>query len=322
MNAIYFPFTCIAKQNAEKLSAIIEQLTIYLPSARSIPLKMEELSASGKLDIRIPVQKDEDNLMASYQEHIEWGKTHQQNIKSYLKHRTESPYLYDDSWSAQIRSDIQNTSKTKSTPDRVFAARLFLQIAQQYDQHHLEMMDKVQSIANKEKSLFKGLKDDDFQVIDDHCEPLSDSMPDLGLYMTQERLSSWYTLMKQDDELPSNILITSSRSVWEHLLDLSPEAEMVGQGFPVHIAESTSGKQCQELAELLSSLQTEEWSSSNHQKAWNSLIGQGEIGVHSEFRIIPDTHPEAFFSRLTKQPLHDLKPRKESFRNTIIGILQ
>lgn len=322
MNAIYFPFTCISKQHAEKLSAIFELLTVYLPSARSIPLKMETLSASGKLDIRIPVQKDEDKLMAAYQEHIEWGKTHRQNVKSYLKHRTEGPYLYDDSWSAQIRSDIQNISKTKTSPDTVFAARLFLLIAQQYDQHHLEMIQNVQSIANKEKSLFKNLKDDDFQVIDDHCEPLSDSMPDLGLYMTQERLSSWCTLMKQDDELPSSILITSSPGVWEHLLDVSPEAEIVGQGFPVHYAESTSSKQCQDLAELLSSLQTEEWSSSNHQRTWNRLIGQDDTGVRSEFRIIPDIHPKTFFSRLTKQLVNNMKPHTESFRNTIIGILQ
>lgn len=322
MNAIYFPFTCISKQTVEKLSTIFEQITVYLPSARSIPLKMDTLSASGKLDIRIPVQKDEDRLMAAYQEHIEWGRTHRQDSKSYLKHQTESHYLYDDSWSAQIRSDIQNISKTKSAPDRVFAARLFLLIAQQYDQHHLEMIQKVQSIANKEKSLFKGLKDDDFQVIDDHCGPLSDSMPDLGLYMTQERLSSWYKLMNQDNELPSSILITSSPCVWEHLLDVSPEAEMIGQGIPIHFAESTSEKQCQEIAELLSSLQTEEWSSFNHQKAWDRLIGQDEAGVHSAFRIIPGIHPETFFSRLTKQPLHDMKPRKESFRNTIIGILQ
>jgi hypothetical protein len=324
MNAIYFPFTYISEQTAKNFTAIFEQLTCYLPSTKSIPEKMKMLSENGLLDIRVPVEKDEEKLMALYKEYIEWGNIHQHNTISSLKHRTEDPFLYDDSWSAQLKTNIKNQSKRKSSQKKEpeLTARIFLQVAQEYDRHHKEMIQDIQSIKTMERSLFKDLRADDFQKVRETAESLSTGLQDLGMYMTKERLSSWYALMKHDHALPSSVLITSSQGIWEHLLEFSPEAEAVEENFPVVFTESTARKQCKKLSELLSLLQKEKWSSSNYQMSNEKSMHMNETGSSLILYIIPDIPPEVYFARFAQETPDNVKADQAHFQNTIIGILQ
>lgn len=324
MNAIYFPFTYISEQTAKTVAAVFQPLTVYLPTARNVPPIMKKLSAEGMLDIRTPIEKDEEKLLAANKDYINWGYTHNKSIISSLKHRSTTPYLFDDSWTIQIKTDIQKKFKkeTGSESGHDFTARLFLLITQDHDRHHYEMTQDVQTIEKMEESLFKNLRADEFQTIPEESEPLSPGLQDPGSYMTKERLSSWYALMKHDHTPPSHFFITSSSGVWEYLLDFSMDAPMVTEDLSTILKDSTFREQDQNLAETIHFFQTKKWSPSDHRILTTTNTTADGTSVNIKLLVIPDTQPEDFFSAFAREtPLQKIQKETKS-RNTIIGIIQ
>jgi hypothetical protein len=325
MNAIYFPFTYISEQTAKTIAAVFQPLTVYLPTAGIVPPAMKTLSAEGILDIRTPIEKDEEKLLAANKDYIDWGYMHKKSVVSSLKHRSATPYLFDDSWTVQIKTDIQKKFKkeTVSESDHDFTARLFLLITQDHDKHHHEMTQDVQSIEKMEESLFKNLRADEFQAIPEESEPLSTGLQDTGVYMTKERLSSWYTLMKHDHTPPSHFFITSSPGVWEYLLDASTDVPMVTEDLSNLLKESTISEQDQNnLAEIIHFFQTKKWSPSNHRILTTNNTTTDGTNVNVNILIIPDTWPEDFFSGFAQKTPEKMIRKQTRFRNTVIGIIQ
>ena len=325
MKPIFFPFTCISKPVLENFMTCFKQVTIYLPSSRSVDPEMAELAESKMLDLRIPLGKDEDKLFALYQDYLSWADLHERSLITSFKNRKDSPPLFDSTWTAQIKSDIQNysKSKTRKEPDPEFNARLFLKIAEEHDRHHAEINQDIQSIERMEQNLFKELKGGELDpYINSSKGTLYDST-DIGAYMTKERISSWCRIMRHDADLPSGTFITTSTAVWDHIMDSSPEAQVVGNNIPVKAADHPSENMIENVSEFLDKLQREKWPSANlkQDEFIQNKTYTNEILL--KISIIPDQTPYDYFSRFISHQRKKMKqdPSQSAFPNTILGLL-
>ncbi len=325
MKPIFFPFTSISKPVLENLMTCFKQVVLYLPSSRSVDPEMTELSKINMFDLRIPVETDEDKLSALYQDYLSWADLHEKDRMTSLKSRKTAPPLFDSTWTAQIKSDIQNYSKSKTgkAPDPEFNARLFLKIAQEHDRHHFEMNQDIQSIKKMEQNLFKELKGEEPDPYHNRSNAALYDSTDIGAHMTHERISSWCRIMRHDANLPSGVFITTSAAVWEHIMDSSPEAQIVENNIPMKDAGSPSENRVETLSRYLDNLQREKWSSTNLEQ--NEFI-QNEMfndQISLKISIIPDQTPYHYFSRFISRQGMEMEqvPCPSIFPNTILGLL-
>lgn len=324
MKAIYFPFTYIAEQTAAAATTLFESLIVYMPATEPVPQEMTALAGQNLLDIRVPIEKKQAKLLAAHQDFINWGNANQKDIISSLKNRSASPYLFDDSWSMQIKTDIQKGLKSQTAPalDEDFSARLFLLITQTHDHHHYEIRKKIQSIEKMEKSLFRDLQADDFRVPGRHPRPLSKDAQDLGIYMTKERLGAWAVLFAHDRPCPCNLFVTSSPGVWEYLLDLSGTTDAPVEDLHQLPKKFSAGDQPHPLPDMLDTLQKEKFDSPAPRIVTAKTAGSGQFTLDVRFLIVPDTRPDEFFSRFTRYGMVSNPAENLKFRNTLIGLIQ
>ena len=324
MKAIYFPFTYITEQTAAAVTPLFESLIVYMPSTEPIPEEMMALAGQGLIDIRIPIEKEQAKLMAAHQEFLNWGNANQKDILSSLKNRSASPYLFDDSWSMQIKTDIQKgpKSKTDSAPDGDFSARLFLLITQTHDQHHHEMRKKVQAIEKMEKSLFSDLQAEVFQAPGTPSRPLSKGEQDPGIYMTKERLASWTALFAHDKPCPGNLFVTSSPGVWDYILDLSENTDLPVEDLSQLRTDSPAEDRPYRLPDILDTLQKQQFDSpASRLVTAKTTASDNKTMLDARFLIIPHTTPDQFFGRLTGHDIGSVSAGNPELRNTLIGLI-
>jgi len=325
MKPVFFPFTYISKPVLKYFMTCFRKVTIYLPSSRSVDSEMTELVERKMLDLRIPVGKDEDKLSALYQDYLSWADLHEKARITSFKNRKNTPPLFDSSWTGQIKSDIQNYSKSKTEkePDPEFNARLFLKVAQEHDRHQTEINRDIQSIERKEQNLFKKLKGGELDPYISSSKGTFHDPTDTGAYMTKERMSSWCRIMRHDADLPSGIFITSSIAVWEHIMDCSPEAQVVKNNIPIKAAAARLENPHKNLSEFLDKLQREKWSSENSEQ--DEFVQNKSLNneISLKISIIPNQNSFDYFSRFILNQYKGMKqdPGRSAFPNTILGLL-
>jgi hypothetical protein len=87
MKPIYFPFTFISEPVFDALSACFGKIVVYQSSKVNIPENMKEWDNSGKLEIRIPIEGDEEKIDNILQDFKTWAQLHQGSELSFLKHK-------------------------------------------------------------------------------------------------------------------------------------------------------------------------------------------------------------------------------------------
>jgi len=325
MQGIYFPFSYISKPVLENYLTLFRRVIVYLPSSRSIEPEMAEFSATNRLDFRIPIKTDEDKLNSLFLDYLSWAELHEKTGISSFKTQSNSPPLVDGTWTAQIKSDIRNysTNQAVAEPDPDFNARLFLKIAEKHDRHHHEMHQRIQSIRHMEQNLFRELHGGESdsgttRYGDNHLV-----LNDIGASMIQERMSAWCRIMQKDTELPSWIFITNSLSVWNYVMDSSPQAQVIGHRIPAAMDANNHGKVNENLSKFLDMIQTEKWPPADwrpdafiHQKTPNDIISL-------TIAVIPNQTPADYFARFIPYRQSDIPqhPHQSIFRNTVLGLL-
>lgn len=222
MKPTCFPFTVISKKTMDAITAHFKSVAVYQPSADT-PNALAELAEKGLLEIRCPVQDNEDKLKAVMKEYKKWAELHQGADLSVFKFHQQEENISI----AQLRADLKNYSLTdgltqpQEKSDPVFNARLFLKIAQDFDSERLDMEQELSSFEKMEKSLFEELRGEDATEIELPSKTSLDITEDAGAFMTHERLNAWTRLMLQDSEV-SEFFVTTSRAVFDFLAEKTP----------------------------------------------------------------------------------------------------
>ena len=309
MTPIYFPFTYVSKQAAGLLSVCFDKTIVYQPSSQNIPESMTRLADKGMLDIQIPAQKDEEKLAGIIREYKDWAKLHQGSKMSFFKTQTETTPFYDEISVHQIRSDIKKKEKNEISEQQLnplLQARIFLSMAQEFDENHWDVSTNLESFAKMEKALIEEIRGgnelDDINTLTPN-QAITKDEP--GTHMTEQRLKSWIRLLICDSE-KSNFYVTTSRYVIETLFENFQNMEVV---FRDTIPENlNSNKWKNHLKENLENISK------------NSDIGNDlkQFPALTVYRI-PYKADEFFSQYLNRESSKKLENKKEY---TLIGLIE
>lgn len=230
MKPIYFPFTFVSKQTVNAICSFFPQIVVYQPSNLMIPKEMDELIKNNAIEMRVPIETDEEKISSALINYKHWIQSHDGAGIEFLKAKKDTLPFFDESSTHQIKADIKQ-KKSQQKPDPVFNARLFLSFAQEFDEHQMGVMQTLKSCKNMEKDLFHALKgetDDLFSSENEGTSKESGSgLEDLGNYMTEDRIAAWTRLMLDDDEASGLFFITGSRAVFDDLMEKTPNARQL-----------------------------------------------------------------------------------------------
>jgi len=330
MKPIYFPFTFITKPVCQTLAACFRQTAVYQISSIKIPDEMQQLEKSGILDIRIPVKYDGDKLDAIVKQYRSWANLHQGSEIAFLKSRTDKIPFFDENSTTQITAEIKSKegrqNRSQEKPDPLLNAGLFLHLAQEYDMQDLTLTEDLQAVEAMEQDFMKDLKGES-QDLDEEAAPEKRlEVHDPGYYMTKERIHAWTRIMQQDQQ-DSGLFVTTSRSVFETLIDSTPEAELVDvlDAIPVVDNEVEALETWRdELMKHLEMLATVVWIAKTDPIITVPEIPGCETTVSLTLYIVPGKTPHEFFNRYVEHDVFNYKEKyqKVKLKNTLLGLIQ
>jgi hypothetical protein len=329
MKPIYFPFTFMTKPVCQTLAACFRQTAVYQISSIKIPDEMQQLEKSGILDIRIPVKYDGDKLDAIIKQYRSWANSHQGSEMAFLKARAHEIPFFDETSTRQIAADIkskgghQNGSQEKSDP--LLNAGLFLHLAQEYEIQNLTLTEDLQAVEAMEQDFMKDLKGESQDLDEEAALEKRLGAHDPGYYMTKERVHAWTRIMQRDQE-GSGIFVTTSRSVFESLIDSTPEAELVGvlDAIPVVDNEVEALETWRdELMKHLEMLATVVWIAKTDPIITAPKIAGCETTVSLTLYIVPGKTPHEFFNHYVEHDVFNYKEKyqKVKLKNTLLGFI-
>ncbi|TES94313.1 MAG: hypothetical protein E3J94_00655 [Desulfobacteraceae bacterium] len=330
MKPIYFPFTFISKPVCKTLSACFRQTAVYQISSTKVPDEMQKLEKKGILDIRIPAEYDGEKLDEILKQYRDWINSHQGSEIAFLKSRADKIPFFDENSTRQITADIKNKGDrqnlSQEKPDYLLNAGLFLHLAQEYDMQNLTLSQDLQAIEAMEQDFIKDLKGENQAPDEEIARGKTLEAHDPGHYMTKERIQAWASLM-QHDKQASGLFITSSRSVFEHLIDVTPEAEKVLSFDAVPVLDNRVEeieKWQEELMENLEMLTTIVWLAKTDSIINAPEIPGCEIKASLTLYIVPGKTPHEFFNRYVEHDVFNYKEKyqKVKLKNTLLGLIE
>lgn len=330
MQPVYFPFTYISETVAAGLSAFFQKTAVYLPSSQNIPENMRQYASNEIIDLRIPLGNDEDKLETLCKYYRDWATIHEGAEISFLKTRANTIPFFEESSTLKIKADIKEKllKPSEKMPDPLFVARLFLQTAQEFDLQQEEIGQKLQYSEKMTQDLFYTLKGEDENLFQ---EDLVGNKYDPGHYKAEERIKTWARLMQvdqqQNDSENASLFVTSSRSVFDYIIDKISEAERVFeiQSLPIKHNPDVDRKKWQAgLIEHLARLMGSKWPESGNTHV---DLPENEECVKTAsllIYIVPGETPDRFVSRLTDDNLPEYEKTDSHIKiqNTLIGLIE
>jgi hypothetical protein len=328
MKPLYFPFTYIPESVGKILAACFRQTAVYQISSTKIPEDMKKLSQDGILDIRIPVEISGEFLDKVLKDYRSWVNIHQGTETAFLAAMANKIPYFDESSSSQIRADLKKIGKQipqKEKPDPLFNAKLFLHMAQEFDLQKKELDQDLMDIEAMEDDFMKNLKweDDDDYARDVARKILEKDDP--GHYMTAERINAWASLMLQDTQI-FGLLITDSRAVLDHLIEIIPEMEQVVclNAIPLGVDENEMLSNWQNsLIKALEILAIENWPVVMDDMASTPEISGKGTNIELTIYIVPNKTPHECFASCVETEVVKAESAQSGtrFKNTLIGIV-
>ena len=330
MKPVYFPFTFMTKPVCQTLAACFRQTAVYQFSSIKIPDEMQQWGKSGILDIRIPVKYDGDKLDAILKQYRSWANSHQGSEIAFLKARAHKIPFFDETSTRQITADIkskggrQNRSQEKADPP--LNAALFLHLAQEYDMQNLTLTQDLQNIEAMEKDFMTDLKGENHALDEEMILENTLEAYDPGHYMPKERIQAWTRIMQQDRQ-GSGLYVTTSRSVFEFLIDAVPEAELVGTLSAIPLVDSrieALEKWQDELMNQIEMLAAIVWLAKTDRMTAAPEIPGCETTVSLTLYIVPGKTPHESFAGFVENDSFGVKDKHNGtkFKNTLLGLIQ
>jgi hypothetical protein len=328
MKPIYFPFTYISEPVLEVLSAFFKQIIVYQPSSLNIPESMQKPADSGLLEIRIPVEGDENKIDNILKDYKSWANIHQGSEMAFFKTTPDIIPFFGESSTSQIKADIKNKKQKQQNEkkqDSLLNARIFLHIAQEFDMQNWEINNDLLLLEEKALNLIDKLKgEDELSFIGNDREKALkiDRQSD---YMTHDRIIAWTHMLQYDRDM-SNLFITNSRSTIEHLIEKTPEAKIVLNIDSIPLTDSRGEER-------------KKWRNSLNKQLelilGNSLPAPEDIKIQSTFDkdngkkfsltlyLVPGESPYNFFTRSAwhKTPVKEIN-KEAGVNNTLIGFVE
>lgn len=329
MKPIYFPFTCIFDLSAEIISVIFGQTVIYSPSSNNPPEMMQELAKRGVIDIRIPVKRDESKLDAILKDYKSWLNLHlgdKRGMTAFFKTHADKIPFFDDTITAQIMADIRKKLRQKqpeTKPDPLFNARIFLQIAQEFDTQNWEINQKLFMVEEMQQNLIENIKG---EIDSSYIENAKNNLPesyDPGAYMTADRIKAWALLMQHDQQV-SGLFVTNSSSAFEYLIDKASRVEIIINFDSMPLQKNSAGqadKWRDNFIKQLEIIAKNPWTTPTDKIVKPPFTKNSDTKVSLTLAIVPGQTPHDFFAGCCGYNPPESK-EKFRFQNTLLGLVE
>jgi hypothetical protein len=330
MKPIFFPFTFISESTAEALTSCFRRIVVYQACHQTLPEQMLRWAQAGILEVRIPIDDGDDKLFRVVKDFKIWAQFHQGGMMEYLKVRGPSIPFFDDTWVSQIRSAIKKGAlpwSENERPDPAFLSRLFLYVAQEYDEQNFGLRKDLEGLSEMEQQLMQNLKGElnNFEKAA-QGEPAEDP----GSYMPTERIAAWTRLLASDrlqqGEDISALFITNSKAVFEQLAESTPEAKSLSgiKHIPVLGQRNEDlGRWQERLSESLGAVVNEPYSGEPPELPAPPSGPEGSQKISLSFLWAIGETPSEFFSRIGGLSINDemIQVQRKKCPNTLIGLV-
>ena len=220
LKPVYFPFTYVSGDLIALINQYAGAFGVYQPLAEQTPVPLITAAQAGHVDVRSPVRGEEAQILEAARRSQDWGMAHQGHMDAFKGPAGRD--FYNETFAAEIRSEILGTKTGQTDPAPLYTARLFLCLAQEFDMQQSALHEELTASDLNRKQMFSDLKGDAETRL-----PVSEKqMPeDLGDYQTRNRITSWLRLAGAEADPPS-VLLTTSRAVFDHIIEFVPAAEI------------------------------------------------------------------------------------------------
>lgn len=327
MKPIYFPFTYIPEPILEALSAFFKQIIVYQPSLLNIPEIMQKQADIGLLEMRIPVNGDENKIDNILKDYKSWANIHQGSELGFFKSKPDIIPFFTDSSTSQIKADIKKTREYQADEkkqDSLLNARIFLHMAQEFDSQNWEINKELLLSEEKTLNLIDNLKGENELSFKENDREKTLKIDYQSDHMIPDRIIAWTHLLQSDQNI-SGIFITNSRSAIERLLDKTPEAKIVLSIDSILMTNSrdeTKKKWQESLMEQCELLLEKSLHVTENIKIKSPFAKENGEKVSLTFYIVPGESSYNFFTRNAWHKTPVKKINKEvAFKNTLIGFI-
>ncbi len=322
---VYFPFTFISDKLLREITTFWREVVVYQPSEITPPSSFQPWIDNGFLKIRNSL-KDVDGVSQLRQALRScqcWGEMHHGSDIAYLK-AVNAFDTMDSGIVADLKNYIDPSQMASAEEsDNGFSSRLFLHLAQDYDQRACEVIGRIKEFEHNQELLKEALhpfsaEDDPLERVERGAVPVITSDEETTVFMTGQRIHAWNYLFQQDGS-DTDFLFTDSREALSLLL---------GQGY-----EKFEILQCRPHSpfafySLFFELMTEKWSDAMREKVNNgardSAMTEGQNQLFLSCYLVPDQSARTLLGN-TCSTEGSVLPAIQSDtrqRNALIGLLE
>ena len=329
MKAAYFPFTHISEQNARLLAALVGPVVVYQPIKTAVASGLDELASQGLIDIRTPMDGDDDRLRAALLEFSEWARLNPGKSTAgadFVGSRQGEVPFFEETAVNRIRTEIKRFGRSespKTATDDGFSARLFLALAQDNDLTVNGLGQDLDHFNTLEKAFLDTLEDADQAGFNREGVGSWLWREDPGAKHTAQRIRAWARLMAADDQLPQ-ILVTTSPAVVETLIEVYAEASGLQRLAEIRLRR-TPDEPSPLLGSVLAKLAGDESRPSTDLSDFGlpTIDAATEPGISVAVYVAADMPPERFIGQLTHAAVLAKPPSGQSAvaRHTLIVLV-
>ena len=232
MTPLLFPHTYLSPVTADAAAHFFSQLTIYQPVDGYLPDDLIPWVNTGFLKVHVPVPDDGDRVAAAVKDFQQWARQHLpgKNLRNILPRAVEPrPPFFGDHATAQILADLKAPRREDAeSAQRSFNTRLFLCLAQDWDQRHREIARQLDKVESESKAMLAQLQ---FPTAPDTSNSTPNPPVSLGKspdFMLSERLNAWSQLFFADRQ-DRPLLLTTNGSIIADLIAGSDPALVLMQ---------------------------------------------------------------------------------------------
>jgi hypothetical protein len=327
----YFPYTYVPQWVAETLAACFKQFTVYQPSGRKLPSEMQPWIEANVMEVRVPVQTEDDALAKMAKEFRAFAGLHDdsKNLKTVVLggQRGAIP-CFGESAVSRIISEVKKSSRSASDRadfDPVFSAQVFLDFAQEFDRQSAELNRALGANKRHSRDLLKEISGEKENSLP--ATPLSAEIKveDPAEYMALDRLQAWLRLF-MIDPVDSGLFVTSSPLVFNYLIENRTDSQKVMQAerLPVNGAKEDAAISWRDsfLKQIKHLIENRE-GATEHTFGDVPLPPDQRSNVRLTLNRVSGQGPSDIFSRIfEEQNSNTLKPNQSAeAANTLIGLI-
>ena len=321
MKPLLFPYTYVMKSTLEATRCFFSGITVLQSSMEGMPEPMREWAAQGLLDVQLPdpeVSRIFDKVLAETEN---WVRTHRGGVASFLKGYQDNIPFFGPSSVSQIRQDIRMAGRAVS-PDvqqqeTLLRARIFLQIAQNFDAQNQWLSHRLQQHEAMERNLYRELRGEASSGERATVSGQPTENADTFQYMIRDRLKAWSQVMLSHGSMQGP-LVTPHASVltWiqEHVLDT--EIFILAATVPVIPKEAeTANKERQDLTDYCKKLTGTPLNLLKDSGLLDTYAAKTTDALCLKLYLLPGMTPQLLFSRCAGgKPSSDGAPTSRPIR--------